>query len=58
VPLQVEVQVLDLSLSGRRAVSWWLRVCDACGDDSILDLRFLSFYGSQQRALEAAREAG
>jgi hypothetical protein len=32
-----------------------LRVCDARAEDSLLDLRFLSFYGSQQRALEAAR---
>jgi ATP-dependent DNA helicase RecG len=34
------------------------RVCDGSGDDCILHLRFLSFYGSQQRALAAACEAG
>nr|MCU0812176.1 ATP-dependent DNA helicase RecG [Thiobacillaceae bacterium] len=58
VPVQVEGELLNLSvrLAPRRQLV--ARVGDANGERSILDLRFLSFYGSQQRALEAARDQG
>ena len=58
VPVQVEGELLDLSvrLAPRRQLV--ARVGDANGERSILDLRFLSFYGSQQRALEVARDQG
>jgi ATP-dependent DNA helicase RecG len=58
VPVQVEGELLDISV--RRAPRRQLvaRVSDASGERSILDLRFLSFYGSQQRALEVARDQG
>jgi ATP-dependent DNA helicase RecG len=58
VPVQVEGELLDLSvrLAPRRQLV--VRVSDASGERSTLDLRFLRFYGSQQRALEAAREQG
>jgi ATP-dependent DNA helicase RecG len=58
VPLQVEAQLIDLSLKPAPRRQLVARVCDGSGDDCILHLRFLSFYGSQQRALAAACEAG
>jgi ATP-dependent DNA helicase RecG len=58
VPVQVEGQLLDLSLKPAPHRQLVLRVSDGGGDDCILHLRFLSFYGSQQRALAAACEAG
>ena len=56
VPVQVEVLVREVSvrLTGRRQLL--ARVSDAAG--SPLSLRFLSFYGSQQSALEKARDEG
>jgi ATP-dependent DNA helicase RecG len=58
VPVQVEGEVLDLSLRLAPRRQLVVRVSDASGERSTLDLRFLRFYGSQQRALEAAREQG
>jgi ATP-dependent DNA helicase RecG len=55
VPVQLEVRLLEVTLRLVPRRQLLLRVCDARAEDSLLDLRFLSFYGSQQRALEAAR---
>jgi ATP-dependent DNA helicase RecG len=58
VPVHLEVRLLDVTVSpaGRRQLV--LRVCDANAERSVLELRFLSFYASQQRALEGALEQG
>lgn len=56
VPLLVEAEVLDLAVGREPRRQLVVRVGDASG--GILVLRFLSFYGSQQRALEAACAAG
>jgi ATP-dependent DNA helicase RecG len=58
VPVQVEGELLDLSVRRVPRRQLVARVSDASGERSILDLRFLSFYGSQQRALEVARDQG
>ncbi len=58
VPVHLEVRLLEVTVSpaGRRQLV--LRVCDANAERSVLELRFLSFYASQQRALEGALEQG
>lgn len=58
MPVQVEVRIIDLSVRPAPRRQLLVRVCDAHADGSVLDLRFLSFYGSQQRALENARACG
>ena len=55
VPLQVEAEVLDVSLQFRPRRQLVVRVSDASGE---LVLRFLNFYGSQTRQLERARDEG
>jgi len=55
VPLQVEAEVLDVSLQYRPRRQLVVRVSDASGE---LVLRFLNFYGSQTRQLERARDEG
>ena len=55
VPVQLEVRLLEVTLRLAPRRQLLLRVCDARAEGSLLDLRFLRFYGSQQRALEAAR---
>ncbi|MCM8613780.1 ATP-dependent DNA helicase RecG [Accumulibacter sp.] len=56
VPLLVEAEVLDLAVGRESRRQLVVRVGDASG--GILALRFIRFYGSQQRALEAACAAG
>ena len=58
VPVQVEVRIIDLSVRPAPRRQLLVRVSDANAGSSVLDLRFLSFYGSQQRALENARACG
>ena len=58
VPVQVEVRIIDLSVRPEPRRQLLVRVSDANAGSSVLDLRFLSFYGSQQRALENARACG
>ncbi|MBK7563329.1 MAG: ATP-dependent DNA helicase RecG [Propionivibrio sp.] len=53
VPVQVEASVLDVSVQFRPRRQLVARVADASGE---LVLRFLNFYGSQTRQLEAARD--
>jgi len=55
VPLLVEAEVLDLAVGRTPRRQLVVRVGDASG--GVLSLRFINFYGSQQRALEAARAA-
>jgi ATP-dependent DNA helicase RecG len=55
VPVQLEVRLLEVTLRLAPRRQLLLRVCDARAEGSVLELRFLRFYGSQQRALEAAR---
>ena len=55
VPVQVEGEVLDVSVQYRPRRQLVARVCDASGE---LVLRFLNFYGSQTRQLERARDEG
>jgi ATP-dependent DNA helicase RecG len=55
VPVQVEAQVLDVSVQLRPRRQLVARVSDASGE---LALRFLNFYGSQLRQLESARDEG
>ncbi|WP_291992889.1 ATP-dependent DNA helicase RecG [Candidatus Accumulibacter sp. ACC003] len=57
VPLQLEVLVHEVSvrLAPRRQLLVQVSDASNAGHDLLL-LRFLSFYGSQQRALEAARD--
>ena len=55
VPLQVEAEVLDVSVQFRPRRQLVVRVSDASGE---LVLRFLNFYGSQTRQLERARDEG
>ena len=56
VALLVEAEVLDLAVGRAPRRQLVVRVGDASG--GILALRFISFHGSQQRALEAACAAG
>ena len=52
-PVQVEAEVLDVSVQYRPRRQLVARVADASGE---LSLRFLNFYGSQTKQLEAARD--
>ena len=56
VPLQLEVLVRSVAvrLSPRRQLL--VEVSDAADEKNVLQLRFLRFYGSQQRAFENARD--
>ena len=58
VALQVEGEVLDVSVQYRPRRQLVARVCDASGEGSELVLRFLNFYGSQLKQLEKARDDG
>jgi ATP-dependent DNA helicase RecG len=53
VPVQVEAEVLDVSVQYRPRRQLVARVADASGE---LSLRFLNFYGSQTKQLETARD--
>jgi len=55
VAVQVEAEVLDVSVQFRPRRQLVARVADASGE---LVLRFLNFYGSQTRQLETARDNG
>ena len=55
VALQVEGEVLDVSVQYRPRRQLVARVGDASGE---LVLRFLNFYGSQLKQLESARDGG
>ena len=55
IPVQVEAEVLDVSVQFRPRRQLVARVFDASGE---LVLRFLNFYGSQTRQLERARDEG
>jgi ATP-dependent DNA helicase RecG len=55
VPVQVEAEVLDVSVQFRPRRQLVARVADASGE---LVLRFLNFYGSQTKQLERARDEG
>lgn len=52
-PVQVEVEVLEVSVQFRPRRQLVARVADASGEAS---LRFLNFYGSQTKQLERARD--
>ena len=54
-PVQVEAEVLDVSVQFRPRRQLVARVADASGE---LVLRFLNFYGSQTKQLETARDNG
>ncbi|WP_301103092.1 ATP-dependent DNA helicase RecG [Propionivibrio sp.] len=54
-PVQIEAQVLEVSVQFRPRRQLVARVSDASGE---LVLRFLNFYGSQTRQLEMARDEG
>jgi ATP-dependent DNA helicase RecG len=65
VPLQIEALVGDVAISMAPRRQLLVTVSDACDvanaradtdEKSLLRLRFLSFYGSQQRAFENARQ--
>ena len=55
VPVQVEVEVLDVNVEFRPRRQLVARAADASGE---LMLRFLNFYGSQTKQLERARDEG
>ena len=55
VPVQVEAEVLDVSVQYRPRRQLVARVADSSGE---LVLRFLNFYGSQTKQLERARDEG
>jgi ATP-dependent DNA helicase RecG len=55
VPVQVEAEVLDVSVQFRPRRQLVAQVSDASGE---LVLRFLNFYGSQTKQLERARDEG
>ena len=55
VPVQVEAEILDVSVQFRPRRQLVARVADASGE---LILRFLNFYGSQTKQLERARDDG
>jgi len=54
-PVQVEARVVDVSVQFRPRRQLVARVRDAAGDELVL--RFLNFYGSQTKQLEAARDS-
>ena len=54
-PVQVEAEVLDVSIQFRPRRQLVARVADASGE---LVLRFVNFYGSQTKQLETARDDG
>ena len=54
-PVQAEAEVLDVSVQLRPRRQLVAHVADASG---ALSLRFLNFYGSQIKQLEAARDSG
>src|ERR1035437_9598558 len=54
-PVQVDAQVLDVSVQFRPRRQLVARVADASGE---MTLRFLNFYGSQTTQLERARDGG
>ena len=58
VALQVEGEVVDVSVQYRPRRQLVARVSDASGEGSELVLRFLNFYGSQLKQLEKARDEG
>ena len=55
VPVQVEAEVLDVTVQYRPRRQLLAKVVDASGE---LTLRFLNFYGSQTKQLERARDEG
>ena len=55
VPVQVEAEVIDVSVQYRPRRQLVVTVADASGE---LILRFLNFYGSQTKQLERARDEG
>jgi len=55
VPVQVDAEVLDVSVQFRPRRQLVATVADASGE---LTLRFLNFYGSQTKQLEKARDDG
>jgi len=56
VAVQVEAEVLDVSVQFRPRRQLVARVADGSGDELVL--RFLNFYGSQVKQLERARDEG
>ena len=54
-PVQVEAEVLDVSIQFRPRRQLVVRVADDSGE---LMLRFVNFYGSQTKQLETARDEG
>ncbi|MDQ5916822.1 MAG: ATP-dependent helicase RecG [Pseudomonadota bacterium] len=57
-PVQIEAQVVDVSVQYRPRRQLVARVRDESSAGGELVLRFLNFYGSQTRQLEAARDNG
>ena len=55
MPVQVEAEVLDVSVQYRPRRQLVARVADSSGE---LVLRFLNFYGSQTKQLERSRDEG
>ncbi len=55
VPVQIEATVLDVAVQYQPRRQLVAQVSDASGE---LALRFLNFYGSQSKQLEAARDEG
>ena len=55
VPVQVEAEMLDVTVQYRPRRQLVAKVFDASGE---LTLRFLNFYGSQTKQLERARDEG
>uniref|UniRef100_UPI0028C42C17 DEAD/DEAH box helicase n=1 Tax=Accumulibacter sp. TaxID=2053492 RepID=UPI0028C42C17 len=56
VPLQLEVLVLEVAVRFAPRRQLVVQVSDVGDQNAVLILRFLNFYGSQQRALEAAQD--
>ncbi|MDQ5878356.1 MAG: ATP-dependent helicase RecG, partial [Pseudomonadota bacterium] len=57
-PVQIEAQVVDVSVQYRPRRQLVARVRDESSAGGELVLRFLNFYGSQTKQLEAARDNG
>ncbi len=57
-PVQVEARVVDVSVQFRPRRQLVARVHDERAGGAELTLRFLNFYGSQTKQLEAARDSG
>jgi ATP-dependent DNA helicase RecG len=55
-PVQVEVRVADVAVQFRPRRQLVVHAFDVAGDTLVL--RFLNFYGSQQKQFEAARDGG